>query len=155
MRVFVATQKEIEFCIIALDASTTMRDLKHRLNEQHAVGAPELLRLMYKGHVLGDDQTMPGLVGCRKVGCHCTKEGEFTVVKLSDPGPVDGQILDPDTRRARLRRCRAGSAPAPAGNAAAALGSTDIGRAKAALSDMFHNEVRVNLPEKIVKITAC
>jgi hypothetical protein len=52
MRVFVATQKEIEFCIIALDASTTMRDLKHRLNEQHAVGARLALSVVARSVVI-------------------------------------------------------------------------------------------------------
>jgi hypothetical protein len=94
-------------------------DLKHRLNEQCAVVAPELLRLLYKGHVWGDDQTMPGLVGCRKVGYYCTKEGDSTVVKRSDPSPVAGHILEPDTD---MHDC----APEPAAVAAAALDSTEI-----------------------------
>ena len=38
---------------IELEACSTVRDVKNRLNEHHAVGSPELLKLAFQCKVLG------------------------------------------------------------------------------------------------------
>jgi hypothetical protein len=66
------TQKVFE---IELEASSTVRDVKNRLNEQHAIGSPELLKLIFQGKVLGDDETLNGTVNY--------SEDKFMVVMVS------------------------------------------------------------------------
>jgi UV excision repair protein RAD23 len=68
------TQKVFE---IELEASSTVRDVKNRLNEQHAIGSPELLKLIFQGKVLGDDETLNGTVNY--------SEDKFMVVMVSKP----------------------------------------------------------------------
>ena len=74
MKVFVKniTQKVFE---IEMEASSTVRDVKNRLNEQHAIGAPELLKLIFQGKVLVDDETLNGTVNY--------SEDKFMVVMVS------------------------------------------------------------------------
>jgi hypothetical protein len=79
-----------QFRIVELEASTTMRELKHRLSEQLDNITPKQLRITYKGRFFLDDETMPGCVGRCSVSCCCTpEEGALglTVVMLSDPLP--------------------------------------------------------------------
>ncbi len=66
------TQKVFE---IEMEASSTVRDVKNRLNEQHAIGAPELLKLIFQGKVLVDDETLNGTVNY--------SEDKFMVVMVS------------------------------------------------------------------------
>jgi hypothetical protein len=58
-----------------MEASSTVRDVKNRLNEQHAIGAPELLKLIFQGKVLVDDETLNGTVNY--------SEDKFMVVMVS------------------------------------------------------------------------
>jgi UV excision repair protein RAD23 len=63
---------------IEMEASSTVRDVKNRLNEQHAIGAPELLKLIFQGKVLADDEKT--LNGTDSVNY---SEDEFMVVMVS------------------------------------------------------------------------
>ncbi len=60
---------------IELEASSTVRDVKNRLNEQHGIGSPELMKLIFQGNVLGDDDTLNGAVNY--------SEDKFMVVMVS------------------------------------------------------------------------
>jgi UV excision repair protein RAD23 len=60
---------------IELDASSTVRDVKNRLNELHAIGSPELLKLIFQGKVLADEETLNGTVNYA--------EDKFMVVMVS------------------------------------------------------------------------
>jgi hypothetical protein len=60
---------------IEMEASSTVRDVKNRLNEQHAIGAPELLKLIFHSRVLVDDEMLNGTVNY--------SEDEFMVVMVA------------------------------------------------------------------------
>ena len=60
---------------IEMEATSTVRDVKHRLNEQYAIGAPELLKLIFGGKILVDDETLNGTVDY--------SEDQFMVVMVS------------------------------------------------------------------------
>ena len=49
-------------CEIEVEAWSTVRDVKNRLSQQHALGAPELLKLFFQGKVLEDNETLNGTV---------------------------------------------------------------------------------------------
>jgi hypothetical protein len=62
---------------IELDASSSVRDVKNRLNEQHAIGSPELLKLIFQGKVLADEEILNGTVNY--------SDDKFMVVMVTKP----------------------------------------------------------------------
>jgi hypothetical protein len=62
---------------IELDASSSVRDVKNRLNEQHAIGSPELLKLIFQGKVLADEDILNGSVNY--------SDDKFMVVMVAKP----------------------------------------------------------------------
>ncbi len=103
---------------IELKASSTVHDVKNRLNEQHAIGSPELLKLFFQGKILGDDETLNGSVSY--------SEDKFMVVTVSKPkapaaaSPAASAVSAraPDVAQPVPSAGAASPAPAPASVAA-------------------------------------
>ena len=112
---------------IELDASSTVRDVKNLLNEQHAIGSPELLKLIFQGKVLSDEETLSGTVSYA--------EDKFMVVMVTKPkAPAAAAAASPAVSAAPAVSAPASDAvqPAPSASAPASASSPAAAPAPAA-----------------------
>lgn len=101
-----------------VEESLTVKELKEMANSTHSLGEPELLKLIYTGKVLKDDQT---------VGSANIKDGGFIVVMVSKKkkkpaaAPAAAAAAPaPEAAAAAPAPAPASAAPAPAAAAAPA-----------------------------------
>jgi Leucine-rich repeat (LRR) protein len=67
MKVVVKKVSQESFEIEA-DASSSVRDVKNKLSEQHALGSPDQLKLIFRGKLLADEETLSGSVNFTEGG---------------------------------------------------------------------------------------
>jgi UV excision repair protein RAD23 len=105
---------------IELDPSSTVLAVKNMLNEQHALGSPETLKLIFQGKVLLDDETLNGSVNYA--------ESKFMVVMVAKAKAPSAAAASPSVSAPASDSVKAASslpsdsaaAPAPAAAPAAA-----------------------------------